>query len=434
MDRLKAKKIVRKLPDNAGVYLFWQKATPIYIGKAKSLKNRVASYFTNHLAAKTASMVDESDKLTFLKVNSELEALLLEATLIRKHQPKYNSACKDDKHPLYIRITKEEYPKVLTARKKDLKEKNLAVFGPFPNSSNVHSVLKMLRSIFPYSDHKLGKRPCFYHQIGLCNPCPSEIEQIKNEKLKSKIRQKYLRNIRIIRRILSGNIERVFNELRKGMEEASKREDFEEAAEIREKIRRLEYITQPIVPAEYFLENPNLAEDLRARELSELSTLLSTIFHRHFSLARIECYDVAHLHGSSPTASMVTFIDGEAEKAFYRHFRLRQKESQNDLASMMEVGKRRTGHFKDWGRPNLIIVDGGITQVKVFNQIFSKYQIPIVGIAKRYETLVFPDGKETRLQRGPARNLVERIRDEAHRFARRYHQKLLQKNLIYWNK
>lgn len=425
----KLRNLKRNLPENPGVYIFWQKTTPLYIGKAKNLKNRVQSYFSGELSSKTSRMVSEADSLTYIKVDSELESLLLEASLIRKNQPKYNSASKDDKHPLYIKITKEKYPRIITARKIEEKD-SLAFFGPFPSSGNVYSVLKMLRRIFPFSDHKVGKRPCLYSHIGLCNPCPNEIEKEKNEEIKKSLRGRYLRNIRMVKKVLSRRIDTVKRELEKNMRTLSEREKFEEALVLREQLERLDYITQPIIPAEYFLENPNLTEDLRKQELNNLKIILKNCKLKIVNLHRIECYDVAHLAGSSPAASMVTFINGELDKSYYRHFRIRKHNERDDLKSLREVARRRTKYFASWGKPNLIVVDGGKTQVNVFNSIFEKHYIPVIGIAKRFETLIFPKGAEFRLKRSPALNLIQRMRDEAHRFARRYHHKLIRKVLL----
>lgn len=435
MDTGTHKKKIKDFPQDSGVYIFWLKKTPLYIGKAKNLRARVESYFAQNLAPKTSRMVSESERLSFIRVDSELEALLLEATLIKKYQPRYNSAAKDDKHPLYIKITKEKYPRIITARKID-ESQSSSFFGPFPSSSNVRSVLRMLRRIFPYSDHKLGKRGCLYSQLGECNPCPNEIEKEKDEGIKKGLRRKYLENIRMIKNVLSRKILKVERELEGRMQKASEEEKYEEATLIREQIRKLAYITQPIIPSEYFLENPNLFEDIRKKELGELKTMLAKEGIKAKALTRIECYDVAHLGGVSPTASMVTFIDGEADKNYYRHFRIRNLKGMDDIASLTEVAKRRVKYLLSWGKPNLIVVDGGRTQVSAFYQVFGSFNIPVVGLAKRFETLVIPRTrerltfKEVRLRSGPVLNLLQRMRDEAHRFARRYHHKLIQKSLL----
>jgi excinuclease ABC subunit C len=430
-------KVYNTFPDSAGVYVFFKDDYPIYIGKAINLKRRVSSYFDLDLEGKTASMVNEAQELSYIQVGSELEALLLEAKLIRSYMPKYNVAAKDDKHPLYIQITAELYPRVITARKIAEREKNIAFYGPFPSSRNVRSVLRMLRRIFPYSDHKLGKRGCLYSHIGLCDPCPNIIEMAGDKLQMSNLRNQYLKNIKHIRSILDGNITKVRGNLVKEMEELSQNQDFEKAGLIRDQIQKLEYITRPQMPTEFYMQNPNLYEDIRKKEALQLSAVLKKFNISIPKIERIECFDVAHLAGTSPTASMVTFIKGEPDKNFYRHFRIRQIKSQDDYASMKEVISRRKNHLKDWGKPDLIIVDGGKGQVSVFLRELEGENIPVVGLAKRFETLVIPVKtygttalKEYRFPKGAALNLVERIRDEAHRFARAYHHKLISRNLI----
>lgn len=421
----------RSLPEGAGIYLFFTNGLPIYIGKAINLKRRVSSYFDINLELKTARMIKDATEISFIQVTSELEALLLEARLIRTYMPKYNIAAKDDKHPLYIQITKEEYPRVITVRKIDLnKSPSLAIYGPFPSTRNVRAVLKMIRRIFPYSDHKLGKRPCLYSHIGLCNPCPNVIEMTQGKSQISNEKKKYLRNIKRIKSILDGKIDKVRSTLSKDMVKASKRNEFEIAAQIRNQIQKLEYITRPQMPTEFYIQNPNLYEDVRRKELAELKKVLVNSNLSIKNCTRIECFDIAHLAGTSPTASMVTFIDGEADKNFYRHFRILQKKGSSDIDSMKEVIARRLKHFDDWGAPNLIIVDGGVAQVNAFTTLIyiNKLDIPVIGLAKNPDRLVV-GGKKIKFS-GPALNLVQRIRDEAHRFAGRYHHKLVSASLV----
>jgi len=441
LNQIKKRSLARlqhnKIPETPGVYVFWLKSKPLYIGKAINLKNRVKSYFSFSLAPKTKRMIEEAEEISYIKVTSEIEALLLEAKLIRKFQPRYNSAAKDDKHPLYIQITKEEYPRVVTARKIAAKEPSLAFYGPFPSSKSVRGVLKFLRRIFPYADHKLSKRPCLYSHIGLCNPCPSAIERQENQNAKEKMKRIYKQNIIYIKAVLSGKFKKVKNDLYKEMLNLAKNEEFEKAAYIREQIRRLDYITQVQTPASAFLENPNLFEDIRKEEIKDLKKLLSPYLDIKGQLLRIECFDVAHLFGAHPTASMVTFIEGEAEKNFYRHFRIRQVKGQDDISSMKEVARRRSKYLSSWGEPDLIIVDGGKTQVGAFMQVFGESNIPVIGLAKQFETIVIPIRQERGFKfiqkivpKGPSLNILQRIRDEAHRFARRYHHFLLKKSLL----
>lgn len=436
-DRSDRLAVAKNMPESPGIYVFFKNTKPIYVGKAINIKRRVTSYFDLDLEPKTSRMISEADSISFIQVTSELEALLLEARLIRKYMPQYNIAAKDDKHPLYILITKEKYPRVITARKGGDKIPNLAFFGPFPASNNVRTVLRMLRRIFPFSDHKIGSRGCLYSHIGLCKPCPNEIENLKTPSERVNARKIYLQNIRRIKAVLSGKFDGVKKELGREMDLLSKGQKYEEAAEIRNKIKSLDYITQPQIPTEFFMQNPNLYEDIRRRELKDLSKILNRFSMNVGSLARVECFDIAHLAGTNPTASMVTFVKGDADKEFYRHFKIRQTKGGSDVDSLREVIKRRINHLADWGKPDVIIVDGGKPQVSVFVRELQDYGIPVVGLAKRFETLVIPvrDGatlnlKEYKVPRGNALNFVQRIRDEAHRFARRYHHALISKELV----
>lgn len=412
------KKVFLKLPEVPGVYTFWQSEKPIYIGKSVNLKSRLNSYLDTNLSSKTAQMMSEADKMTYLEVTSDLESLLLEADQVRKYKPKYNILLKDDKHALYIVITREEFPRVLAVRK--LFSNNYPIissFGPFPNSTNVKTILKLIRKIFPYSDHKIGKKPCLYSHLGQCNPCPNII----NDKLQ---KTNYKKNIRNVKLVLSRKFNVVRNGLEKEMNDLSRQLRYEEASVLREKIKALDYITQERIDTQEFLQNPNLVEDRRSDELENLSKLVQV-----GNLHRIECYDISHLAGVSATASMVVLIDGEKENSEYKHFKVRQENGQSDYDSMREIANRRLKHLSDWGKPDLIIVDGGLGQVKIFHGVFKDSGIPVVGIAKHPDRLIFPDGRKIRLQK-EVLNLVSRIRDEAHRFARRYHHLLLSKKLL----
>lgn len=413
-----------------GIYIYFDKhGTPLYVGKSKSLKNRMKSYTADKLAPKTAALIAATKYFSTIEVASEIEALLLEGLLIGTLKPRYNIELKDDKHPLYIIITKEHYPRVLTARKEEKQDIPIAhKYGPFPSSYAVRIVLKTLRRVFPYAEHTPGSKACLYSQIGLCDPCPSLIAHTDDPDVKKKLTREYKKNIRRIRDVLEGKMLGVKEDLLKEMNSLSRKLEFEKAKKIKDTISQLDYVTQPITPAKYFLTNPNLLEDIRSEEVQQLSAFLTTLGVAAGTLSRIECYDIAHLAGTAPTASMVTFIDGEAEKSLYRHFRIRSKKGNDDYASMREVASRRKKYLKAWGKPDLIIVDGGKGQVSSFGSFFASDDIPVVGIAKRLETIIVPQDEgfvSARLPQGPARNLVQRIRDESHRFARRYHAHLL---------
>ena len=400
------KKFVEAVPTDPGVYFFKIEKKPIYIGKALNLKRRVGSYFDLHLEPKTQKMISEANDFSYIVVNSEFEALLLEAKLIRENKPKYNFVLKDDKHPLYITITKEEFPRVITARKS-------GDYGPFLNSRDVFQVLRMIRRIFPFSDHKIGKRPCIYSHMGLCYPCPNEITT-------SEQKRRYLRNIRNVKAILNGKIDILKKDLDREMKQLSNDQEYEEAKHVRDQIQKLETITTQRISSSQYLENPNLITDLRSLELKSLSKIIKVK-----KLNRIECYDIAHLACVSATASMVVFTNGVADSSEYRHFKIKQKKSQSDYDSLREVAIRRLKNT--WPRPDLIIVDGGVGQVNIFKGVIKN--IPIVGIAKNPDRLVIDSSQKIKLL-GPALSLIQRIRNEAHRFARRYHHKLILTSLI----
>lgn len=431
-------KVYKDIPESPGIYVFFKKDTPIYIGKAINLKSRVSSYFNLNLEAKTAKMISEAKYIGYVNVSNDFEALLLEAKLIKVYKPKYNIVSKDDKHPLYIVITNEDFPRIITARKNDLNEpKSSAIFGPFPSSSNVKAVLKLIRRIIPFSDHKIGKKPCLYSQIGLCNPCPNEIVRIKNDELRIMEIKRYRKNIRHIKTILEGNASKIIKNLEREMKILSNKYNYEDAAIIRNKINKLNYIISPKQSVDSYLENPNFAEDVREKELSELKQILISFKLNIKDLNQIECFDVAHIQGSNAAASMVTFINGVADKSKYRRFKIYQEYKRDDYQSMKEVANRRNKHLSDWGVPDLIIVDGGKGQLSYFKKEINNKDINIIGIEKKFETLVIPVINQNsntfikyRLPKGYALNLLQRIRNEAHRFAQRYHHKLFITSLI----
>jgi excinuclease ABC subunit C len=420
-------------PQTPGVYIFRdEKGKPIYIGKAKNLKNRLVSYIAISLGPKTYAMVHEATNLSLIQVNSEIEALLLESNLVKKYLPKYNIELKDDKSPLYIAITKEPFARVLTLRQTQLSSFPIKqYFGPFVNSGSVRKVLKLLRRVTPYSQHTIGKRACIYHQIGLCDPCPNLITYEPDDASRERLKREYQANIRRLVRILSGKPDLVRTELIKEMEKLSSQENFEEASVYRERLAALNAVTSPNASIEGYVRDPELLSDIRTKESNELSKIIEPFFGK-LTLTRIECFDIAHLSGTHPTASMVTFINGEADKQYYRHFRIKKERQNNDTESMREVLTRRSKYFDSWGKPDLLIVDGGKGQLMKAIEVLGDV-VPIVGLAKRYETVIaYVNGefKSTVLPDGGAKNLMQRIRDEAHRFARRYHHKLVTDALL----
>lgn len=464
------------------MYVFLNdKGTILYVGKAKDLKSRVSSYFVNPtlLYGKTKIMVPQIKKIRITIVESELEALLLEAFYIKKYTPKYNILMKDGKSYILIRITiKDQFPRVLLARRED--DPKSIYFGPFTNSGAVKLVLKTIRKIFPYqSILNHPNKICLYHHLGLC-PCPPVFAA--SEEFKTT----YRKNIKGIIRMLEGQSKKIMSELEKERDLASKSENFELALEIQKKIYALSIITTPFhKPFEYDV-NPNLRTDIRQQELDELKEVLNHAFSNQnvilstsegsfqdFSakpqndkksfiakLERIECYDISNTQGTNATGSLVVLTNGEIDKSQYRKFKIKKGNTPNDFAMMKEVLKRRLNH-SEWHTPDLIIVDGGKGQVSAALEVVQGLNIPLIGLAKREETIIIPgyqvyqkyhgyqEQKKINIEKAsdtpdtlgtldtflevslskstPALHLIMRIRDEAHRFAITYHKKLRSK-------
>ncbi len=404
------------------------------MGKALNVRARVTSHFQKNTAEEKERLLGQyTKKVEVIPVTSELEALLLEAYLIKTNQPPFNTRAKDDKHPLYIKITRsDEYPRVFTVRREE--EKGAVYFGPFPKSATVKQVLRFLRSIFPFDTQKtIGKRPCFWAHIGLCNPCPSYIEKLPSkEKLKSKAH--YRRNIRMLVSVLLRKTAKVKQDLTREMKKLGNEERFEEAAQVRDQLTRLEYITREYRSVSSFLENPNLAADIHKNESHTLSELLASHLKGvKLNLNRIECFDASHTATINPTVGMATFVDGEPDKNFYRKFRIRGKVI--DDLSFLEEALRRRFHHKEWGLPDLVVIDGGKTQTKRARRVMRELQVrvPIVGLVKPFDNLVIPhkDGFQVlRVKDRAALFLLQRLRDEAHRFAGAYHRTLRSRALI----
>lgn len=417
----------------------------LYIGKAKDLKARVASYFTKStdLGEKTRLLVSRIKKIRTTVVESELESLLLEAFYIKKYTPKYNVRMTDDKSYPLIRITIDDpYPRVLFARRTD--DTKSLYFGPYPGSGAVKTVLKIIRRVFPYqSVFTHPKRVCLYNHLGLC-PCPPVYGS-------QDFKKEYRKNIRNIIRILEGKSQTIMAELKRAREKASKSEQFEEAAELQKKIEALSLITRPFhKPFEYDV-NPNLRTDLRQKELEDLKATLEQAGMSISLPVRIECYDISNIQGTNAVGSMVVFTNGEKAASHYRKYRIRRENTPNDFAMMEEVLQRRMKHA-EWPFPDLIIVDGGKGQVSAALKALGHHniEIPLIGLAKREETIIIPSvsnvsrvsgvskGEKTNenfievlLPKGsPALHLVQRMRDEAHRFAVTYHRKRRSKEFL----
>lgn len=448
-----------EIPDTPGVYIFRNsKNRVIYVGKAINLKNRVKSYFQRFdaLAPKTQALVSKIEKFEFIKVENEIEALLLEADLIKRYKPPYNIDLKDDKFYKYIkiqgdkldlpnRIEKTETTRQLltistTRQKRDDKSQ---YFGPFPEGSSVNLIIKSLRRIFPYRDctkskfnrYKKAGRPCLYGHIGLCPaPCQSvKAGEINNE------------NVRKISEYLKGNKKRLFQGLEKEMKNAAKREDFETAAYLRDQISSYNYLTQQKRDIQEYIETPNLIEDKAEKGVKSLIEILENegglVFPKYeVETFRIEVFDISNIQGSNAVGAMVVLTGGSPDKKEYRRFKIQTKDTPDDFYMMQEMLRRRLKKTdsKDnskWINPNLIVIDGGKGQLSSAIEILDEYglDIPIIGLAKREEEIVIKTENDFKLVKLPdnaeALNILKRGRDEAHRFGITYYRKLHRKNM-----
>ena len=361
-----------------------------------------------------------------MPLRSELQALLLEAQLIKTYTPKYNIRLKDDRSPLYIVITAEPFPRVLTVRKRLLRNSKFPVknyYGPFPSGFKAKEVLKTLRKIFPFCNstprQKAAHHPCFYSHIGLCSgACTGRVS-----------RREYATLIRRLTAFLSGKEILVIKSLKRTMRQRSQNQDYEAAAQIRD---RLEFIAQLKTKRLGAIEKDEITQNLLPQsQVHSLQTLLKL----KQAPQRIEAFDISNIQGKHGTGSMVVFVGGEPETNQYRHFKIRNLTTPNDVAMMNEVIKRRARH-QEWGIPHLIIVDGGKAQVNAAKQALKSIskspwpKIPVIGIAKK-EELVIVGNQRLRLARSsPGLKLIQKARDEAHRFARALYHKIHQKNLL----
>lgn len=417
---------LKTTPAACGVYFFLEGETILYIGKAVNLKARIASHIQNSLFdSKEKQIITRATSLKFEETLSEFEALIREASLIAQHKPQYNISLKDDKSYLYIKITiKDEFPKVYAVRREHTKK--TIYFGPFESTHQTRYLLRFLRRITPFcTAQKISSRPCFYSKIGLCNPCPNMINSLEDEDERERLRKIYKKNINRFISILSGRSSDVLKQLEEELVQAINREDYKKGIELRNKI----YFLKDLIYTRSFREEQHAAITTASDMTNQFKIFMKTHFELEFSDSsensyRIECYDISTLFGKDATGSMVVFEDGFSRKDQYRRFKIK-KPIQSDIHMMEEVIRRR---FKStgWPTPDLVIIDGGRPQLRKVRAALkdADRDIPLIGIAKRPDRLIlgranFP---AIAIERQSALfNLIREIRDESHRFARKYH-------------
>lgn len=397
-----------KLPDGPGVYFFIRQAHDkssgkeiLYIGKATDLKIRVKSYFAKDLmetrGPKIVQMLGDATSVDYKQTDSVLEALILEAALIKKHMPPANTQEKDGKSFNYVIITEEDFPRILTVRGKELLEsddyKVKATFGPFPHGLELREALKIVRKIFPYRDDKcvpLQGKPCFNRQIGLCpGVCTGEISKTE-----------YAKVIRSITLFFQGKKQEIIKGLRKHMKDEAKLRNFEKAAELRNKIFALEHINDIAL--------------LRREQANKPGRF------------RIEAFDIAHISGTHTVGSMVVMEDGVLAKHEYKRFKMkgRTKDENNDTANLEEMLRRRFKH-DDWRTPDLIVIDGGVAQKNRADQVVRplRSNIAIVSVVKNDKHKPDHIIGDAQIVKDYHHDILL-VNQEAHRFAIAYHRLL----------
>lgn len=394
---------IKKLPDWPGVYLFkGKKGEILYIGKATSIRDRVRSYFSNDLLLTRGplieKMISEAENISFKKTDSVLEALILEANLIKKHQPRYNTQEKDDKSWNYVVITKEKFPRVLLVRGKDLNLDPkpytlMTIFGPYPHGGQLKEALKIIRKIFPFRDQKTKNsyNERFYQELGLAPKTGSKEAE-----------KEYKKTIKHLKLFFEGKKTRLIKTLEKEMEDEAKKRNFEKAGELRNKIFALNHI-------------------------QDIALLKNENYGSQATNYRLESYDIAHMSGKFVVGGMVVVEDGELNKNEYRKFKIKINPGINDPAALKEIITRRLSH-KEWKFPDLISVDGGIIQKRAAENAVKemKLNIPVVSVVK--------DERHKSRQILGQKNLIKEYKkellianQEAHRFVISYHKKLREK-------
>lgn len=534
------------VPGQPGVYIFKDQAgRPIYVGKAARLRDRVRSYFGATAGYKAEQLVSESADFEYIVTASEVEALILEQSLIKRHRPRYNIRFKDDKRYPYIRIAwQDDFPKVHIVRQ--MRRDGAKYYGPFASSQAMYQTLDIARRIFPYltCDRKItgqDKQPCLYYHLHLCTaPCIGAISK-----------EEYRKSIAGLVRFLEGRHKEVVDSLKKQMKVAAEDLQFERAARLRDQVRAIQrtmekqrivsksstdqdvialarkegetcvqvffvrqgrmigresfvldgvagegeveilgsfvkqfYDGVAYIPAEVLLSNPiadeglvadwlerrreakvdisvpqrgqrkelvalaqenaaQMLEHLEAQALAEEGKAVAALADLQERLgleefpSRIEGYDISNIQGQMATGSMVVFKEGRPEKAAYRHFRIRTVPGADDYAMMKEVLRRRfrramDAGAKDWAElPDLILIDGGKGQLSAAKEVLNEYGLwfPVMALAKEREEIFKPGQPQPIIlpEGSGALHLVQRIRDEAHRFAKTYHERLRRK-------
>ena len=459
---------LKLLPSEPGVYLM--KNAPgqvIYVGKAVCLKNRVRSYFqaARRRAPKLAALGREIADFEYIVTGSEAEALILEDTLIKRYQPHYNVRLKDDKRYPYLKLTAEPFPRlVLTRRREADAQQGARYFGPYTDAQLVRQAQRMIQQLFRIRTCKLSlvegrkarRRPCLDHYIGLCDaPCVGHISAADYREL-SEAATLFLR----------GGQAQLIQSLQRGMEQAAQRLEFERAARLRDRLQALRQLLDSreragrAVGLKLPRRGPKrqfLALAMRDAELAPTGQLAEPAdplseLQRRLQLEHrpvlIEGFDISNIQGSEAVASLVVFRQGQPQKSAYRRFRIKSVRGTDDFAMIAEALRRRLQHglserstsvYDERAKfavfPDLILIDGGKGQLSAARRVMRELgveRIPTIALAKELEQIFIEHSTAPIIlpRSSPALQLLQRVRDEAHRFALAYHRKLRAKRTL----
>ena len=399
------KKIISKLPDTPGVYQFKRGSKILYIGKATSLRDRVKSYFNKDIVETRSllisKMLTQFDDIYFIKTDSVLEALVLEVHLIKKYQPEANIKEKDNKSFNFVVITKEDFPRVLVVRGRELLNSHFSKsklydisysFGPFPNGSQLKEAMKIIRKMFPFRDKCIPNsgKPCFNRQIGLCpGVCTGEITK-----------EEYQEQIKNIILFFEGNKKRLMKNLEKQMKGFADNQEFEKANHTKRTLFTLNHIQDVSLIKE---DSKNTTQDS----------------------FRIESYDIAHMSGKN-VVGVMTVEEDEAKRSEYRKFKIKDNPGVNDIKALSEILSRRLAHI-EWRIPNLIVVDGGTAQKRAMEKVLKTNlaNIPVVSVVKderHRPKQILGDKKWLKYEKE-----ILLANFEAHRYAITFHKQLRNK-------
>jgi excinuclease ABC subunit C len=435
----KIRDMLREFPAGPGLYFMKDaNGTVLYIGKAANLRSRAASYFQpsadieSTRGPKIVEMLRKVAEVDFLETQSEVDALLQEARLIKDVRPPYNSDLTDDKSFPYLEITlRDDYPGVYITRRPSEKSK---LFGPFAGVSDLRSTLVILQKIFKFrtcnleidesDDRRKFFRPCILYSIKQCTaPCADYISK-----------KDYRKNIADLIKFLNSKRTTLLRQLHQQMETAAKAMDYETAAMYRDRIRLIENLDkrgslEENVQPEVFFTDPT-------ESLEKLQKLLGSANQ----IRIIEGFDIAHLGGSETVGSLVRFIDGKPFKAGYRRYKIKTVKGVDDYACLKEVLLRRFFHAAAgeelW--PDLVLIDGGLGQLHAAEDAFKELKVipPMLASLAKKEEIIFVSGKGEPLKlpaNNPAKKLLQYVRDESHRFAQHYHHLLRKKKMLNGN-